>query len=64
MSIGAEHLPDFLVMTLMDGSGKELERRQCILPETLGGKERLDLILEKLSAFKKELVDENKGFFQ
>ena len=61
MSIGAEHLPDFLVMTLMDGSGKELERRQCILPETLGGKERLDLILEKLSAFKKELVDENKG---
>ncbi len=61
MCIGAEHLPDFLVMTLMDGAGKELERRQCILPEALGGKERLNLILEKLSAFKNELVDENSG---
>lgn len=60
MCIGAEHLPDFLVMTLMDGAGKELERRQCILPATLGGSQRLSLILEKLSSFKKELVDKNQ----
>ena len=63
MSIGAEHLPGQLVMTLMDGSGREQERRQCILPETLGGKERLNLILEKLSSFKKELIDGSRGAF-
>ena len=61
LSIGAEHLPDRFVMTLMNGTGRELERRQCLLPESLGGRERLDLIVEKLSAFRRELVNEKKG---
>lgn len=61
MSIGAEHLPDQLVMTLMDASGRERERRQCILSPLLGGKERLSFILEKLSGFKNALIHENKG---
>lgn len=63
LSMGVEHLPGQLVMTLMDGTGRERERRQCILSETLSGEKRLSFILEKLSAFKKELVNEKKGDF-
>jgi predicted NBD/HSP70 family sugar kinase len=50
-AVGIEHMPDRLLMVMLDASRKEIERREIAIAEDCSGAKRLAFIVKTASAF-------------